>query len=511
MRAEAPRTSSFDEAWYLRHNPDIAGAVAAGLYGSGYAHWIHSGRAENRVPPPGFGGEEAFGEAAYLLANPDVASAVAAGVYSSGQAHYEQVGQAEGRPLRPGAASGTSASTAAASALFDETWYLDQNRDVSRAIAAGIFPSAYQHWVTSGRQEGRSVPPGFDENALFDEPFYLLSYPEAAGEIADGRALNAQDHFATIGQFRGYLANGFAPRPVPKPGSAGFWTDAGDAVDQVDGRQAIGQVDAEAADLLRHWVHHGYVILPHALPSRLIDSAAAVLQNAFAGGLTGARFDCPAISPYGPVPWSPDLGSRPARAMDVHWLSAELRELVFMDPIRRFLELVFGTTVLASLSQGDLHGFPQDYRRDTAEAPFSLPLRAAACCIALEDAESGLVTYFPGSHKLPAPLFAKVQHSMAEARRVLPRAALRDADRDQHEALLLQLREAALPAQEFRARKGEVLIWNPSLVHGGMAAGASVTIHCCPRGIVPLGFEGVGGVLRWHGTAGQYSSVIYQE
>ncbi len=509
MTAEAPRTASFDEDWYIRHNPDIAPAIATGVYASGYAHWLHNGRADSRVPPPGFGGEQEFGEAAYLLANPDVAEAVAAGGYPSGQAHWEQLGQAEGRPLRRGGVAGTSSSTAAASALFDETWYLAHNHDVARAIAAGVFPSAYQHWVSSGRQEGRSAPPGFDENALFDPAFYMLSYPEVADEIAEGKAADAQDHFAAIGRFRGYLPNGFAPRPNPKPGSAGFWTDAEDALDEAVGRMATGQVSAETADLLHHWIRYGYVILPHALPAALIDPAAAVLRAAFAGSLPGARFDCPAISPYGLVPWAPALHTQPARAMDLHWLSAPVRELLFTPPVRQFVELVFGRTVLASRSHGVLHGFPQDYHRDVTTVPFSMPLRSVACCIALDRSDAGLVTYFPGSHKLPAQLFGGSRHSVGEARRVLPRRALLEAEKEQEAALALQLRESCLPAQEFRPRKGDVLIWHPALVHGGMSGPdhATITTHFCPRGIVPLGFEGVGGTLRWHGTAAQYSSI----
>src|SRR6478672_408768 len=43
---------------------------------------------------------EAFDEAAYLQGNPDVARAVAAGVFESGLAHYESHGRAEGRLLK---------------------------------------------------------------------------------------------------------------------------------------------------------------------------------------------------------------------------------------------------------------------------------------------------------------------------------------------------------------------------------------------------------------------------
>jgi SAM-dependent methyltransferase len=48
-------SADFDEAYYLDVNPDIASAIAAGSFRSGWEHFIRFGRAEGRkaVPPPG--------------------------------------------------------------------------------------------------------------------------------------------------------------------------------------------------------------------------------------------------------------------------------------------------------------------------------------------------------------------------------------------------------------------------------------------------------------------------
>jgi hypothetical protein len=46
-------------------------------------------------------------------------------------------------------------STEATSENFDETAYLAQNGDVARAIKAGMFASAWDHFIKTGRQEGR--------------------------------------------------------------------------------------------------------------------------------------------------------------------------------------------------------------------------------------------------------------------------------------------------------------------------------------------------------------------
>jgi SAM-dependent methyltransferase len=46
--------ASFDDAWYQTSNPDVQDAVRKGVFPSGYAHWIESGKAEGRLPPPDY-------------------------------------------------------------------------------------------------------------------------------------------------------------------------------------------------------------------------------------------------------------------------------------------------------------------------------------------------------------------------------------------------------------------------------------------------------------------------
>jgi len=62
-----------------------------------------------------------------------------------------------------------SASTLAASGLFDMAWYLARNPDVA---AAGLHPLL--HYVQHGAQEGRQPHP------LFDTAWYLVQHPDVA-------------------------------------------------------------------------------------------------------------------------------------------------------------------------------------------------------------------------------------------------------------------------------------------------------------------------------------------
>jgi len=84
-------TVDFDEQRYLDANPDVAEAVNAGAFTSGFQHYVDMGKLEQRITGAG------FDEIGYLNANPDVASAVNAGAFTSGFQHFVISGQAEGR------------------------------------------------------------------------------------------------------------------------------------------------------------------------------------------------------------------------------------------------------------------------------------------------------------------------------------------------------------------------------------------------------------------------------
>ncbi|SOE00597.1 matrixin family metalloprotease [Caenispirillum bisanense] len=120
----------FDAALYLRTNPDVAAAVAAGSFSSAEQHFRQFGAAENRSP------NALFDAAWYLTRNPDVAAAVQAAEMTSWQ-HYTTWGAREGRDAGP---------------LFDGDRYLRDNPDVAQA---GMDPLGhYLHW---GVAEGRGA------------------------------------------------------------------------------------------------------------------------------------------------------------------------------------------------------------------------------------------------------------------------------------------------------------------------------------------------------------------
>lgn len=138
------------------------------------------------------------------------------------------------------------ADIAAEEDAFDASWYLQQYPDVA---AAGMDP--YEHYVTSGRKEGRlphapvvapasparapgarrwwkafagaaaapgqapAVAPADAPQADFDAEFYLLQYPDIASA-----GLDPHEHYVSHGRAEGRHA--VRPRLVISPGGAPF-------------------------------------------------------------------------------------------------------------------------------------------------------------------------------------------------------------------------------------------------------------------------------------------------
>jgi hypothetical protein len=166
----------FDEGYYLFHNPDVAAAVSAGVFRSGFAHFQDFGQFEGRNP------SVLYDESFYLSNNPDIADAVASGIFKSGFEHFTQFGGQEGRDPSPS---------------FSNSFYLSENPDVAAAVSAGAFGSAFAHFIQFGGKEGR------EDNLLFSERFYLAQNADVASAVSGGAFKSGFDHFIQFGQKEG--------------------------------------------------------------------------------------------------------------------------------------------------------------------------------------------------------------------------------------------------------------------------------------------------------------------
>jgi hypothetical protein len=375
---------------------------------------------------------------------------------------------------------------------FDEAYYLESNPEVAEAVRRGEWSSGYVHYCVLGKARGMAASPPVDA------AWYLASYPCVARDIAEGRAVSPTEHYDRLGRFRGYLPSPAAHRPDNPSAThsrfGGLWTDAGNVLDVIAGRLDLGLVSATQAAMLTAWVSNGYVVLPAAISTDILDRAEEDLDRAYHGDFPDLRFNVRSVGQR--CPWSKETLEQPTKALDLHWFSASIRELIFAAGLLDFLHLIFERRVLASQSLSFWRGSAQNAHQDSAYVNYSLPLQFAASWIALEDVRSGAgeLFYYAGSHRMPEFLYANRFKGSEEARRANRELDL-TSDLSRHVQLIPdQALGAGFPKETFNARRGDVLFWNADLAHGGAPISSvqtrkSVVTHYCPADVVPIYFE----------------------
>ncbi|WP_276931448.1 hypothetical protein [Elstera cyanobacteriorum] len=189
---------------YLQAHPEAAAALANGQFGSAFAYFAtlgaDRGDSYGRLTAATLGDAN---ERNYLIRNKDVAAAVATGGYANGLDHFIYGGYAEGRGdygnLR--AASLTDPSLGSL-----EVAYLQQNKDVARAVAGGQYSSGLAHFLTVGGSEGRHYGALQASQSLGSSPeaVYIVQNADVAAAIAKGQASSGLDYFLKTGIDKGH-------------------------------------------------------------------------------------------------------------------------------------------------------------------------------------------------------------------------------------------------------------------------------------------------------------------
>ena len=239
----------FNEHYYLAMNPDVAAAVRAGAFASGYQHYLLLGQHEGRNP------SAYFDEAYYLATNPDVAAAVRAGVLASGFAHYVAAGQFEGRNPSP---------------YFNESYYLGKNPDAAAAVRAGGFTSGFEHFVLFGQMEGRNPSP------YFETAFYSGAFSAAGTAVAAGQYQSVFDYFLEVG-------NALGQSPLDLFDTSYYLTHNADVATAMTAHKFVSAFD--------HFMRFGR--LEGRQPSALYDEADYLARYPDVRAAVAAhRFDC---------------------------------------------------------------------------------------------------------------------------------------------------------------------------------------------------------------------------
>lgn len=245
-----------------------------------------------------------------------------------------------------------------------------------------------------------------------------------------------------------------------------LWIDQPDAHAQIDARLAAGALAAEQAERLRHFVDRGYLTFSLALPEWVFADVAQAVERLWREKPAEIAYSYhSSLKLFSAADEASDR--RPSyRIADLHSYSAGALELYLQPAVFEYVELIWGQKPVATQSLYFEYGSQQPLHRDPVHVHTFPPSHLAAAWIALEDIgpDCGPLSYVPGSHRLPYFQFEPGEYRFHPGRHTeedIRRAAEFD---------LRQCREAGLERRVFTCRRGDVLIWHHSLLHGGSPA-----------------------------------------
>ncbi len=140
-RHEVRTSWYFDPLWYLAKYPDVAEAIARGVWRCALHHYL------TNDTPTAFDPLPEFSESWYLARYPDIATAVERGDLRNGYRHFLLTGATELR---------------SPSEAIDLRYYADHDA-VRIALRAGETPDAFTHYLAIGRAQGLPTNPPPDE------------------------------------------------------------------------------------------------------------------------------------------------------------------------------------------------------------------------------------------------------------------------------------------------------------------------------------------------------------
>jgi phytanoyl-CoA hydroxylase len=256
-----------------------------------------------------------------------------------------------------------------------------------------------------------------------------------------------------------------------------LWTDRTNAEALAREKLRKRKISEQDFQDLLFWFENGYLVKSNACDPDLLDQIQAAIHEAARSGSRQVTF-WDAAGKHQVEARPEHLMKAEAKLLDVHSTIPAVQDVIFSEPIVRFLNLVFGEAALAFQTLYFERGSEQGAHQDTAFVYVDHPLDLAATWIALEDIAPGTgeLFYFPGSHRLPDRIFASGTKSLLPGD---PAAA------DYTANLIARCRELGLEEQRFLPKRGDVLFWTADLVHGGSPRTTnntrrSLVTHYCP-------------------------------
>jgi phytanoyl-CoA hydroxylase len=202
----------------------------------------------------------------------------------------------------------------------------------------------------------------------------------------------------------------------------------------------------------------GYTVLEGYFAPAQIDRAADAVRRVLAEKPREVVVDSLRTGARTLWAHASERATRQFKFNDLYLLCDEIRDLALEPGLCAILgELLREPAVLCN-SLNFEKGSSQPKHIDSLYMTPRTPHALVAAWIAFEDVhpDSGPLSYYPGSHRIPLYTFNDGSHH-----------ASRDEIVDWFDYIDVQLRLRGLRERKFLARKGDVFLWHADLVHGG--------------------------------------------
>jgi len=275
-----------------------------------------------------------------------------------------------------------------------------------------------------------------------------------------------------------------AELPLYRSRYGGLWVDRRDAHEILEGRRAVGEITDADAELLAHYIDHGYVVFPKATDESVIDEFLAVFETAWNAPPDGIFLH--SKGQY--LPMDRKFYDEVSKVGEMHTCFERAGELIFPPAVLRFLNQIYERLPVAFQTMTMRKGSEESLHIDTGPLTLTEPMSMAASWLALEDVQplSGEFQFIPGSHHLPELLHYGTDKGHSGDYQEYDRV-LKDT--------LRMCEESGLETKTFMAKKGDVLIWHADLMHGGapiqdrQQTRKSLVTHFMPLGVMPTFFN----------------------
>lgn len=221
------------------------------------------------------------------------------------------------------------------------------------------------------------------------------------------------------------------------------WLDRYSSYEKLPKHSTFQSLKLEHRETLQHWSTNGYAILRKFFDLNTIQAINEVIEEKIASKSANWKWRNKIVNAFHDTP--------------------EISAIAHDNQLTNILSMLLGKTVYPIQSLNFITGSQQATHSDSIHMT-TFPLGyLIAVWVALEDVEegTGLLHYYPGSHKLPYIMSEDYDHG--DTKYFFGKTPYAAYEHKIDEVV----RNNTFQKHVFKASKGDILIWHANLLHGG--------------------------------------------